>query len=99
MTPDLAQMARIASLYYLDDRSQAEIAEQFGISRIKVGRLLKAARDLGVVEIRIQTPPALSLDLEGELKRRFGLKQALLAPEQDSEEAQRQLIGRIAANY
>lgn len=92
-------MARIATLYYLEEQSQAEIAERFGLSRIKVGRMLKAARETGLVEIRIHAPAALSLDMETELKRRFALRQALLAGDQDSEEADRSLVGEAAANY
>ncbi|MCW2703257.1 MAG: transcriptional regulator, DeoR family, partial [Blastococcus sp.] len=37
--------ASIARRYYLDGRSKVEIAEEFGLSRFKVARLLDAARD------------------------------------------------------
>lgn len=91
-------MTRVASLYYLDNLTQAEIADRVGISRIKAVRLLKRARALGIVEIRIQTPAALRTSLETELIQRFGLQQALLAADQPNEENQRELVAQMAAH-
>jgi DNA-binding transcriptional regulator LsrR (DeoR family) len=92
-------MARVASLYYLDHLTQAEIAARIGLSRVKVVRLLKRARATGIVEIRIQTPPALQTALETALVKRFGLQQALLAADQPSEDMQRQLVAHMAASH
>ncbi len=50
----LVLMAGIARRYYLDGRSKIEIAEEFGLTRFKVARLLDAARDRGVVHIEIR---------------------------------------------
>ena len=71
-------MTRAASAYYLQDATQGEVAELLGLSRPKVGRLLKKARAERIVEITVHTHPALSLQLETELRERFGLRQALL---------------------
>ena len=37
-------LARIAHRWYVDDRTQSEIAQEFGLSRPKVQRLLRRAR-------------------------------------------------------
>ncbi|WP_162004434.1 sigma factor-like helix-turn-helix DNA-binding protein, partial [Yersinia pestis] len=37
-------LTEIAVSYYQDEMTQEEIAHKFGISRIKVGRLLKRAK-------------------------------------------------------
>lgn len=95
---DLELLTRIASLYYLDNLTQAQIAERVGLSRIKVVRLLKRARATGVVEIRIQTPPAMRTSLETALINRFGLQQALLVADQPNEENQRGLAAQMAAS-
>ncbi len=96
---DLELLTRIAAQYYLEDKSQAAIAERFGLSRIKVGRLLKRAQELGIVEIKIHPPTLLSIDLETKLMSRFGLKAVMLALDQETEEAQRRVVAPIAAGY
>ena len=46
-------MIRVARMAYLQDRSQTEIANETGLNRWQVSRLLTEARDLGVVRIEI----------------------------------------------
>ncbi len=57
-------MTEIAIAYYRDEVTQEEIAQKFGISRIKVGRLLKRAREEGIVEINVRYHPVFSTQLE-----------------------------------
>ena len=47
-------LASIARRYYLDGRSKVEIADEFGLSRFKVARLIEVARDSGLVRIEIR---------------------------------------------
>jgi DNA-binding transcriptional regulator LsrR (DeoR family) len=58
-----------ARLYYLEGKSQGEVARAIGVSRSSVSRILAAARDQGIVEIRIHT--------EGPLSRRTDLEESL----------------------
>ena len=44
-----------ARRYYLDERSKVEIAEELGVSRFKIARLLEVARDSGLVRIESVT--------------------------------------------
>ncbi|MCC7186649.1 MAG: sugar-binding transcriptional regulator, partial [Acidobacteria bacterium] len=99
VTDELELMVRVASLYYLEDIIQEDIAHSLGISRAKVGRLLKKAQQDGIVEITVNMPSALYLSLETELVQRFGLKQALLAPDVQDPDTQRSLVARSVANY
>jgi DNA-binding transcriptional regulator LsrR (DeoR family) len=104
MAEDLAQdqfelLARIAHRYYVDDRTQEEIAREFDLSRPKVQRLLEQARQAGVVEIRIQTPPWLHLDLEDELRDTFHLTDAIVSPARSDPQSQREAVARSAAQY
>jgi DNA-binding transcriptional regulator LsrR (DeoR family) len=69
-------LARIATLYYYQDLSQQEIAQQLGISRSNISRLLKEARDQGIVEIYIHHPIARNIELERQLVERFALRLA-----------------------
>jgi deoxyribonucleoside regulator len=46
----------VAKLYYLDDFKQEKIARRLNISKYKVGRVLRRAKDLGAVQIKIIKP-------------------------------------------
>lgn len=71
----LALLAKVASLYYEKNLTQAEIAQRLNISRPQVSRLLAEGRQEGVVEIIIHHPTAKSSSLEQELRDRFTLKE------------------------
>ena len=49
-------MLAAARLYYLENRSQSEVARVLSVSPSSVSRILTAARDQGLVEIRIHDP-------------------------------------------
>jgi len=68
----------VARRYFLDGASKSEIAQELGISRFKVARLLDAARRDGIVRIEIGAPPEIDLELSGELAARHGLIDALV---------------------
>jgi DNA-binding transcriptional regulator LsrR (DeoR family) len=73
-----ALLARVASLYYEKNLTQAEIAKQLSISRPQVSRLLAEGRQAGVVEIIIHHPAEKHTTLKQDLIERFGLKEAKL---------------------
>ncbi len=60
-------MHQAATLYYLEDATQAEIAARLGVSRASVSRLLSEARREGIVRIEVVAP--VDRDVE-ELERR-----------------------------
>jgi len=92
-------LARIANRYYNDGRTQAEIAREFSLSRPKVQRLLERARFSGVVDIHIEAPPWLNLDLEAQLREAFRLTEVIVAPRRDDPQSQREEVARGAARY
>ncbi len=92
-------LARIAHRYYVDELTQEELAAEFGLSRPKVQRLLDRARRSGVVDIRIETPPWLHLDLEAELRRAFNLSDAIVSSARSDPQSQREEVARSAARY
>ena len=96
---DAELLVRIAHRYWVDELTQEEIAREFALSRPKVQRLLDRARATGIVEIRVQTPPWLRLDLERELRTVFGLADAIVAPDRPDAAGQRDAVGLVAAQY
>jgi DNA-binding transcriptional regulator LsrR (DeoR family) len=90
--------AAIARRYYLDGRTKLDIAEEFGLSRYKVARVLDRAVATGLVRIEIALPSELEPSLSDELGSAFGLRQALVVGRPDgSEESLRHRLGRAAA--
>lgn len=49
-------LATVANLYYNSEMTQNEIAARMYTSRSKISRMLKEARELGIVEISIKEP-------------------------------------------
>jgi len=93
-------LADVADMYYLQDKTQSEIAEKLGLSRVKIYRLLKEARDAGVVEILIHRSRARNERLERELCERFNLSDALVLDTGGLEQAEVwRGIGEITARY
>jgi DNA-binding transcriptional regulator LsrR (DeoR family) len=99
LAPDHARLlVKIAHAYYDDGLTQKEIGERLGLSRIKVSRLLREARETGVVQIHIVAPPAADVDLERALEARYGLDEVLIAtPHGDAPDAVRAALGAVAA--
>jgi len=67
-------LVKAARLYYEEGRSQHEVAAALEVSRSSVSRMLTAARERGIVQIRINDPTGRELELEGELTARFALR-------------------------
>lgn len=73
-------MARIAWYYHMVDMSQQEIADHLGLPRIKVLRILKEAKECGLVEVRVNAGRASLFQLEGELAAALDLRMAMVVP-------------------
>ena len=67
---------KIAKAYYEDDLTQEQIGKRFGLSRVKVSRMLQRAREDRIVQITVIPPQASNADLECRLADRYGLDEA-----------------------
>lgn len=77
---------KIARLYYERDLTQGQIAKRIGLSRQKVQRLLKRARENGVVDILINPATGVFPELEAALTDRYGLKDTVVFETTDYED-------------
>ena len=93
-------LAKVAAMYYEGEMTQHDIAAALDLSRIKIYRLLKEARESQVVRILINWPIKRSLELEARLVERFDLERALVLQTgaTDSTLLRRQ-IAQLAARY
>jgi DNA-binding transcriptional regulator LsrR (DeoR family) len=96
---ELVRAAGVARRFFIDGRSKSEIAEEFGVSRFKVARILDGARAAGIVRIEIRLPAALDASLAHGLRQAFGLRHAIVvdAPEEPEPQLRRQLANAAAA--
>jgi deoxyribonucleoside regulator len=74
-----ALLAEVATLYYVERRTQEEIARRIGRSVATVSRLLAKAHASEVVEVRIQSTVPIVPALQAALVQRFGLRTARVA--------------------
>jgi len=93
-----ARLATIARRYFLEQRSKVEIAEEFGLSRFKVARMLELARELGIVTIWIEETGPVDDVLSASLAQHCGLRRTVVVnSEADDGESLRARIGEAGA--
>lgn len=68
------EMYLAASLYYVQDETMESIAHQLNISRSTVSRLLKQARESGMVKITLANPAGPRTSLGETIGRSFGVR-------------------------
>lgn len=90
---------QIAKLYYIEQKTQQEIADMLFLSRSNVSRLLKICIEKQIVEFYINETTASGEDIASKLKEKFGLEKILIAPMQKDEESTQRALGQMVANY
>jgi len=93
-------LAQVASLYYDEELTQDAIATQLGLSRVKIYRLLKQARQEQVIQFTINWPLQRNQELERTLCGQFGLQEALVV-RTNPQDPQHVLprLGAVVARY
>ena len=94
-----ALATKAAWYYYMEDNTQAQIAEVMGISRAKVIRLLEEAHAQGIVQFSFRKNDSQRVSAEQLLIDRFGLKDAFVVPTPLDSSAINQSIAQSAAHY
>ncbi len=80
--PDRDQQTatRASWLYFVEGKTQEQIARHLGINRIRVNRILATARETGMVQVRINSNLASCVELEERLRGQFGVREAYVVP-------------------
>lgn len=94
-------LTKVSSMYYDQNFNQQQIADRLHLSRPKISRLLKQARQVGIVQISVVSPTENFIELENTLEGKFDLKEVLIveADPQASQKVLKKQIGTAAANY
>lgn len=99
MTPtDRDLLVEIAVMYYLEGKTQTEISKEMYMSRPKVSRLLKKARDYNIVDININYDSDNFNRVIKQVKHRFNVETVVLVKTLKTEQDTIKEIGRAAAH-
>lgn len=93
-----SQLVAVARRFYLEDRSKIEIADELGLSRFKVARMIEQARASGVVTITLHDQGVLVPDLAAALVEQLGLREAVVVETDGSDAVRRQHVAAAAAD-
>lgn len=94
-----AFVSEICWHYYINEMTQADIADMLGVTRLRVGQAIQKARALGMVQIQIESPFLPRITMQEELRERFGLKRALVAPANREAYNYHTAVGAALASY
>jgi DNA-binding transcriptional regulator LsrR (DeoR family) len=87
---DLMTLYRVAKYYYVDELSQTEIADIEKISRPQISRILKNAKENGIIKIQLKMPKLLNTDkITRDLTSLLGLRKVVLAPSASPQDTRR----------
>lgn len=92
-------MIKIAWYYYMENMTQQAIADQLGISRMRVIKLLDKARQTGVVQFRISSAYDRRHVLETTLMEQFHLKDCYIVPTNPDASGINDTIAKAASIY
>lgn len=93
-----AQAIDAVRLYYEQGLSQSDVADELGVSRPTVSKLIQYAKETGYVEIVINDPREHTDALASQIQERFQLRAVHLAgPPTEDPDVVRDALGRTAA--
>ncbi|RVJ05117.1 sugar-binding transcriptional regulator [Sinorhizobium meliloti] len=97
---ELRLIARVAQMYHIEGKRQAEIAETMRMSQATVSRMLKRAEQEDIVRTTVIPPAGTFADLETALRERYGLTEAIVIDcSEDRDGAIMARIGEAAAHF
>jgi len=95
---DVQLAHKAATMYYLQNETMETIGASLGISRSTVSRLLQAARDHGLVEIKVKSPSQSGSRTARMIAKRFGVRVHLVPVRQRATYMQQlDQVGLVAA--
>lgn len=97
---ELRLIARVAQMYHVEGRRQAEIGQTLRMSQATVSRMLKRAEQEDIVRTTVIPPPGTFADLELALRERYSLNEAIVVDcSEDRDGAIMARIGEAAAHF
>lgn len=91
------EAARAAWLYFHEQFTQSQIADELSVSRSTVTRLLQRAKDEGLVQITLNVTSGV-FQTERELERAYRLERVRIVPYANEDDTQKRWLGHVAAD-
>ena len=92
-------MVKAVWYYYFEGKTQQQIADLMGVHRMRVVKLLDAARQNGIIRFQLRKDNEGRMSMEQELISRFHLEDAFVVPSEDPEESGQMGIAEAASMY
>ncbi|MGJ9385011.1 sugar-binding transcriptional regulator [Salipaludibacillus sp. CF4.18] len=93
-------LVKVSKMYYEQEMTQSQISKELGIYRTTISRMLKRAKQEGIIEIKINSDFEDVYNLEEKLEAKFGLKEVIVVPSfDDNEKVIKQKLGLATAEY
>ncbi|MGY4691302.1 sugar-binding transcriptional regulator [Salibacterium sp. K-3] len=94
-----SKMIDAARMYYEYDYSQQEIAKHLDMSRPTVSRILKKAKQEGIVEVTIHDPSEQIERQAAALRNQYDLKEVIVVHVDENERTLKEKLGEAAAAF
>lgn len=98
---ELRLLAKIATLYYEEQKNQSQIAKYLNLSQSFVSRAIKRCHAEGLVKVSVIQPSGTFIALEQQLQSKYAISQFVVVDVEDnpSPETLKRVIGSAAASY
>ena len=96
---DIDTKVQVANLYYRQNLSQQEIANELNISRTTVSRILKKCIEEGIVSIHIKNTSMYQYELEQKLTNKYKLKHICVVSNKEERDLTLKAIGESTSDY
>ena len=92
-------MLKAAWYYYFENLTQQAIADRLCISRMRVIKLLEAARQTGVIQFRLRSDGVGMMEVSRRLMEKYHLKDVFIIPTPDAGAQPNEAVARAGAMY
>jgi DNA-binding transcriptional regulator LsrR (DeoR family) len=97
--PDEQMQVRVVWLYFMEGRTQGEIADALSTNRLRVNKIIAEARRSGLVTITLNSRLTSCVELEQTLVAEFSLSRAIIVPTPSDPDLIPVLLGQATADY
>lgn len=92
-------LVRLAWACEFEGLTQAEAAERFGVTRLRVNKALSEVRQRGILRVSIDSIFTAAVKQEWQLERTFGLTRAVVVPTPENPDAVTTLVSAGLGSY
>lgn len=92
-------LVKVAEMYYLENKSQQEIADVIHVSRSNVSKMLNTCVKKGIVEFKINSLSSAGIQLQNRLMDQFNMKAVVIVPSRGTIEQIADSVCTAGAKY